>query len=425
MPLFKYRAQESNGQLTEGRVDARDASAVAVELRNRGLVPVRIERDDTRGGSYVSVAGGSPSVSAGNVEPERQRTGATSTSVGATSRIELAPFLVSVPLPDLAAMYRQLATLLHAGVPMLQAVSVLAEQTRQPRLQRVLLEAGMLVSSGQPFSSAMDRHPAVFSSMQVELIRAGELGGMLEAMCNRIADYLERETEIRRKLKRETLYPKIVLFVAFLTSVVVGFAQAGMGAAGVDVVKAKFIFAASVAAVALFVWWLFRFLNQLPAFGAAWDNVKMLIPGMGGVSRRYATARFTRALGTLYSAGVLLPRAVDIAARACGNRAIGQRMVDNVPVLMSGGGLSAMLAETGLLEPVAVQMARTGEQTGSLDQMMEKVADYLESDADAKAHQLAVFAGVAALLIAAVVVGVIVISFYSGQMGSLMSAAGG
>jgi len=254
MPLFIYRAQESNGQLTEGRIDARDASAVAVELRNRGLVPVRIERDTTGGGSYASVAGINTAPQAAPVSPHPHSTGTGNGRVGAVSRLELAPFLTAVPLPDLAAMYRQLATLLHAGVPMLQAVSALGDQTRQARLKRVLLQAGMLVSSGQPFSAAMERHPAVFSTMQVELIRAGEMGGMLETMCNRIADYLERETEIRRKLKRETLYPKIVLFVAFLTSVVVGFAQAGMGAAGVDVVKAKFTFAATVAGVALFVW---------------------------------------------------------------------------------------------------------------------------------------------------------------------------
>jgi type II secretory pathway component PulF len=150
----------------------------------------------------------------------------------------------------------------------------------------------------------------------------------------------------------------------------------------------------------------------------------MLIPGAGGVTRRYATARFTRALAALYGSGVLLPNAVAIAARACGNRAIGQRMLDNVPLLMAGQGIGAMLAASGLLSPIAVQMAKTGEQTGNLDLMMNKVADYLENEADTKAHQLAVFSGVAALLIAACVVGYIVISFYVGQLNSVMNAAG-
>jgi len=425
MAVFQYRAQDKTGQTHEGRLDATDASTAAVDLRNRGLVPLRIERESAAASTVAEVRAPTALGASQPVPPREATVVAPDNAVGQASRIEIAPFLMEVPLPELSAMYRQMATLLHAGVPMLQAVDALGGQTRQARLRQILREAAMLISSGQPFSQVMDRHPAVFTTMQRELIRAGESSGMLELMCHRIADYLERETEIRRKLKRETLYPKIVLFVAFLTSVIVGFAQAGMGAAGLDLVKAKFTFAGMALAVALGVWWLVRFLNQLPAFGAAWDYVKMLVPGVGGVSRRYATARFTRALGTLYGAGVLLPRAVDIAARSCGNRAIGQRMVDNVPILMSGGGLSAMLAESGLLEPVAVQMARTGEQTGSLDQMMEKVADYLENDADTKAHQLAVFAGVAALLIAAIVVGVIVVGFYTGQMSAVMNGAGG
>jgi type II secretory pathway component PulF len=243
---------------------------------------------------------------------------------------------------------------------------------------------------------------------------------MLDVMANRIADYLEKELEVRRKLKRETLYPKIVLFVAGCVILLLGFLKSGsQGFFGMVT------FAATVAGGAFTLWWLARYLNQFPAFGAGWDHVKLLIPGPGGVTRRYATARFTRALGTLYAGGVLLPRAVETAARACGNRAIGQRLLDCAPAMNTGGGLTAVLETSGLLSPIAVQMARTGEQTGSLDTMMDKVADYLESEADAKAHQLAVFAGVGALLLAALVVAYIAISFYTGMIGSVTREGGG
>lgn len=413
MATFRYQAKDTTGRALDGLIEARDPSAAAVSLREQGLVPTRIER--------------APNAVAADFErlEAPAASGAPLPAVGAQSRIDIAPFLVGVPLPEVAAMFRQMATLLRAGVPMLQSLSALAQQSRHPRLQEILREAGMLVGSGQPFSTVMERHPAVFSPMQVELIRAGETGGMLEAMCTRIADYLEREIEIRRKLKRETLYPKIVLGLAGIVVLIIGFAGAGMGQAGIALVKARVLFAAAVAVAAFGLWWLARFLNQLPAFGAFWDQAKMLIPGVGGVSRRYATARFTRALGALYGGGVFLPRAVEIAGRACGNRAIGQKMVENVPILLSGGGLSGMLEQSGLLSPIAVQMARTGEQTGSLDQMMDKVADYLESEADTKAHQMAVAAGVGALLLAAIVVGIIAISFYGGYLGALQSGAGG
>ena len=171
-----------------------------------------------------------------------------------------------------------------------------------------------------------------------------------------------------------------------------------------------------VAAVGFGVWWLWKYADQYPAIGATLDNIKMMIPGTGGVSRRYATARFTRALGILYGSGILLTNAVIIAARACGNRAIQEDMERRAPQLNQGMPISEFLAQSGLLSPSAVQMARTGEQTGSLDVMMDKVSDYLESEADVKAHQFAVFLGVAAIVIAGIVVFIIAISFYGGMM---------
>jgi type II secretory pathway component PulF len=178
----------------------------------------------------------------------------------------------------------------------------------------------------------------------------------------------------------------------------------------------RLTFGATVLGIGFGLWWLGRFLNQFPALGAAWDHFKMFVPAVGGVTRRYATARFARALGALYAGGVLLPRAVESAARACGNRAITERILAHAPRLNQGEGISDMLYGAGLLSPLAVQMARTGEQTGSLDTMMDKVADYLESEADAKAHQLAVVAGVVALLVAAAVVLFIALSFYAGGL---------
>ena len=264
----------------------------------------------------------------------------------------------------------------------------------------------------------MERYPSTFTTIQIELIRAGEASGLLDTMANRIADYLEKELEIRRKLKRETLYPKIVLSVAFCVILLLTFLKSGasgfFGMVTFAVITGGAIFG---------VWWLLRYLNQFPAFGEGWDHVKLLIPGSGGVTRRYATARFARALASLYGGGVLLPRAVETSARACGNRAIGEQLLRGVPALNAGEGITGLFERSRLLSPMAIQMARTGEQTGSIDTMMNKVADYLENEADAKAHQLAVFAGVAALLIAALVVLYIAISFYTGMIGGAMQSA--
>lgn len=414
MPTFSYDAKNKTGDRVSGIIDALEERGAASALREQGLWPTRIEAVGA-GAFAPSPVGMSPSIpfnGGGSFSPDAP-------AVGTPTRIDAAPFLVAVPLPALIMLYRQLATLLNAGVPMVQALTTLINQTTHGRLKQILTEMSQAVAGGNPLSSIMERYPAVFASMEVEMIRAGEASGMLEKMCNRIADYLEREVEIRRKLKRETLYPKIVLFVAGCVLLLLGFIKSG--ATGL---KGNLLFSFVVGAAAFGLWWLFRFLNQFPAFGAGWDQFKMLIPGPGGVSRKYATARFTRALGTLYAGGVLLPNAVAIAARACGNRAIGQALLNQVGQLYNGGGISGMLAQSGLLSPIAVQMARTGEQTGNLDAMMDKVADYLENEADAKSHQLAVMAGVGALIFAAVLVAYIAISFYVGQFSSIIKSSG-
>jgi type IV pilus assembly protein PilC len=428
MATFTYQAEDARGNTISGLIEASDEAGAKTALQGQGLHPRRVQRMATALNPAPETA--IAPVDAADIAVPSGMAATLATTppptlppllqpVGVQSRIDAAPFLVSVPLSELAMMYRQLGTLIQAGVPMVQTLTTLAEQTRHGRLKSILREASSSVAGGNPLSKTMERYPSVFSALQIEMIRAAETSGMLEAMCNRIADYLERELEIRRKLKRETLYPKIVLFVAACVFLLLVFLKAGSeGALGY--VK----LGATILVVGIVVWWWARFLNQIPAVGAAWDHVKMLIPGPGGVTRRYATARFTRALAALYGSGVLLTNAVAISARACGNRAIGQRMLNNVPLLMSGQGIGAMLAASGLLSPIAVQMAKTGEQTGNLDLMMNKVADYLESEADAKAHQLSVFAGVAALLLAACVVGYLVISFYVGQVGQVMNAAG-
>ena len=396
MATFSYEAKDGRGQTVSGVIEAGESRAAALSLREQGLWPTRIE-----------LLGGGRGRSA--KQP----------AAGAQTRIDIAPFLLAVPLPDLAMMYRQFATLMDAGVPIGQALTTLSQQTKQPRLRSILQECGQKVNEGGKLSDVLERYPSTFTQIQIELIRAGETSGMLDRMANRIADYLEKEVETRRKLKRELLYPKIVLFVAGLVILLLTFIRAGSkGFFG------ALLFAVTVACVGFFVWWLGRYLNQFPAVGAAWDHFKLLIPGPGGVTRRYATARFTRALATLYSGGVLIPRAIEAAARACGNRAIGQQLLAAAPALNQGEGISAVLERSRLLSPMALQMARTGEQTGNLDAMMEKVADYLESEADVKSHQLAVFAGVAALLVAAIVVLFIALGAYGGYLGDIMKRTG-
>jgi type II secretory pathway component PulF len=422
MATFTYEAKDNVGRTVSGLIEAAAEREAASMLRDQGLFATRIA---PMGGAARNGGGASPALPS----PDGTAMGG---SVGAPLRVDAAPFLVTVPLPELAMMYRQLATLMNAGVPIVQAVSTMAAQTRNGRLRNILNEGANHIAGGNTLSSVMERYPSVFSGIQVELVRAGETGGMLERMCLRLSEYLEREVEVRRKLKRETLYPKLVLGVAGLVILILGFVKAGArpdgggldASAGASAVGRQVLFAIEVGVVVFLGWWLARFLNQFPAFGAAWDRFKLLIPGLGGVSRAYATARFARALAALYSGGINIFRAVETAAKACGNRAVARQLLLNAPALQSGEGVSGMLARSGLLAPMAVQMARTGEQTGSMDIMMDKVADYLESEADTKAKQFATIGGVLLLIIAALVVAFIVISFYAGYFAQAFKETG-
>lgn len=422
MSTFTYQARDLEGKDVSGIIEADDARGAASSLREQGLFTLHLAETVNARPATVSLPTGATETR-GSFTPGHTPMPRTP-RIGEQSSVHIAPFLISVPLPEVAIMFRQMGTLLNAGVPMVQSISTLAQQTRSGRLKSILEDATGIVASGNPFSDAMAKYPAVFAPIQVELIRAGETGGLLETMCDRIADYLEREIETRRKLKRETLYPKMVLGVAGLVILILTFVQAGMGKTGANLVGSRIGFAVTVGVIAFGIWWLARYLNQFPVYGGMWDRFKMRIPGTGDVARKYATARFARAMAALYGGGVNLFRAVEIGARACGNRAIGEEILSHAPALNNGEGISGMLARSGLLSPLAIQMARTGEQTGSLDTMMNKVADYLENEADAKAHQVAVITGVLALLLAACVVAYIVISFYVGMFSSIGQEGG-
>ncbi|MES2464321.1 MAG: type II secretion system F family protein [Armatimonadota bacterium] len=432
MATYSYDARDLNGNILSGIIEADAPSGAASVLREQGLYPSRIERVNNATAAVVTPprvpeigyngpvnptmppsTSYTPPAPGGSRAPTPDLPGD-----GTPRRISAIPWLSGVGLPELAMNYRQMSTLFDAGVPMVQALTTLSQQTRNSNLRKILAECAAAVGNGYPLSSVMFRYPAVFTTLQYELIRAGEASGMLELMCRRLAGYLEREIELRRKLKRETLYQKIVGVVASLVVMLLA-ALFGGTALFLTVVGIEF----GLLAAGFGIWWLARFLYQFPDMAAAWDGFKLLIPGLGGVVRRYATARFCRALGTLYSGGVNLTRAVEISARACGNGAIAKRLLDNASVLNFGEGLSGMLAKSGLLSPLAVQMARTGEETGSLDTMMDKVADYLEDEADVKAHQLSTGFGVAMSLLAGLVVLIIAITFFTGYFGAVFSSA--
>ena len=336
-----------------------------------------------------------------------------------------------VPLKDLALFYRQLATLVSAGMALYQALVALEGQTRNARLRSILQESQAHVVGGGRLSDVFERHRYVFTELQIALLRAAEHGGMLEDALKRLAEYLEQELALRRMISRLTLYPKLVLLSAlfilgrsFFTDGMPAFSKLIVGSMGktdytgwdyfVDTALVLVVLGAvllAVMAVARTV--LFR----SPAAREMWERLKLGVPGVGGVAKSFAATRFGRAFGAMYGAGVTMGAAVRVAGQASGSRLIASAVERAMDRVERGEPLSSALSSAGVLPPLVLDMLRTGEQTGNLDTMMTKAADHLEGEAETRAHQYSHLFATGVYLLVAILVGFAVVSFWTSYAG--------
>ena len=333
------------------------------------------------------------------------------------------PIFAGVVFKELPPYFRQFATLINAGIPLYQALGSLEAATANKKLKEVAREGQRQVEAGGKFSDVMAAYPWIFQPVQIELVRAAEQGGMLDVALKQIADYVEHELEIRRLISRETLYPKIVLFVALQILGIGGITGGMMALVGLVLGQLTPLqyFEQTIGAgfgliIPIFVTVaVFRlFLFNVPGVREAYDTVKMYAPVTGKITRMFTLSRFTRTFATLYRAGFTIPQCLRIAGDACGNSVLRNVAQQAIRRTEAGGLVSDALADSHLVPPIALNMFRTGETTGNLDATLDKVADYYESEGKMKSHQGAVILGVVVFLIVAVMVGVQIVGFYTG-----------
>ena len=389
--LYSYEAKDGAGRTVTGSLDAHDARTAATQVRDLGLFPMRVAPLT----EHVEVQDTGAHISAGQRFLQRV----------------VFPIWSGVSPLELAMCYRQWAAMLGAGVPLYQSLTTMQAQTNNGTLRRILDTLAADVRRGGKLTDGMARFPWVFTEFHRSIIAAGELTGNLDAMFVRLAQAIEQEMALRRTLKKETLYPKITLACTFLLPplvlLVTGQARAYFHTAVTPVLW--------IAGIALMLFVLNKWGAQSRT---AYDAVLAHIPSVGGTVRMVALARFARSLSALYAAGVVFPAAVRSAAAACGNAYLGGRMMGAIPAMMSGGGLTQALGSTGVFPPMVMSMLGTGEQTGSLDTAMDKVADFYEQESAARLHQTSVTVGVVTLLISAVFVAIALLHFYAGQLPS-------
>jgi type II secretory pathway component PulF len=388
MPTYRYTARNEAGSITRGQLEAESSSGAAAQLRQQGLWVTGLD-----------VVGGA---------------GEASTTEQGGSLLDI--WWTGVSLKELAIFFRQFRTMVNAGMPLSRCLSILQSQTRNRRLQAVIQDLGAQVQSGGRLSEAFRRHPAIFRPLQIAMIEAAEAGGMLDRVLSRLADYLEREYEIRQDLRRRTLYPKIVVvasvFLPPLKYLIFDGVQAYLRATVGQVLPILLL---------LFgCWFAGRLLLQIPAIRALYDTIKVA-PVVGGIPRQFAVGKLFRSLAALYGAGLPVGRALRVAAGTCDNWYIGHRVERETPRVERGEPLSSALAATGLFSPMVLGMVATGEQSGNMETMLGKVADYQEQEAEHKSRQAIVWFGVAALIAVAIYVAIFVGSFYVRHYSEILS----
>lgn len=335
------------------------------------------------------------------------------------------PLVGGVPLTDLHFFFRQFSTMIEAGVGMSQTLQTLASQQRNPKLRRVLEEAANQVPHGRYLSETLERYPEVFSPLMMSMVRMGEKGGFLGVQTKNLAEYIQRDIELRNLIRRETAYPKLIVgasifVIAGANMVIAALAPQGQRLWSPLTQWETWVVLGPLLIVGFLV---YRYSRYNGSIQNLWAGAIQKIPWVGKVAIGFAMAKFGRAFGALYKAGIPFPVALRYAADACGNEDLRRRMHPAAVQLEQGVPISQAFADTGAFSPIVMDMVRTGEMTGNMEEMMVKMSEYYEDEGAVQTRQMAMILGVVAFLVVAVYVLILLITFYSGYFGGMMRGA--
>lgn len=393
MTTFSYRALDRQGGHLSGEVAGESKAAAAAQLRLRGLTVIDID--------------------AKSAPP----------TVG-----ELLDRVKPVKSREITVLARQLATMVSSGLSLLRALYVLEEQTESSKVRRAVSEVRQDVEAGLALSQAMAKHPRVFNDLFVAMVKAGETGGNLEEVLMRVADQLEKDDNLKRTVRAAMVYPlligafAIVVLIGMVTFIIPIFADMFSDLGGelpaltqimINVSNAfrSFWWAfllVPIAAVFVFVKWKRTDKGQL-----MWDAFKLRLPiKIGSIVRKIAVARFARTLGTLTSSGVPILQALSITAQTAGNRCISDPMKEVQERVREGQSLAAPLARTGVFPVMVTQMLAVGEETGAMDTMLHKLADFYDDEVATQLKALTSIIEPVMMIFVGAIVGLVVIAMY-------------
>ena len=392
---FNFIARDASGNTVKDTMSAGSSQAVATRLRDRGLTP-------------VSVVDATPS--------------------GLSMEIKIPGMGDKIGLKDIAIMSRQLATMIGAGLSLLRSLMILVEQTENKALGTVLADVRSEVETGRAFSVALGKHPKVFPPIMINMVKAGEVGGFLDKALVSLADNFEKEVALRGKIKSAMAYPIVVFVIAIVAAtgmllfIIPVFADMFKSMSGAQLpAPTRFLMSLSdflkvaivpiLMGLAVFSWWWRRHKNDR-AIREKLDPIKLKLPVFGALNKKIALSRFSRNLSAMLAAGVPILQALDIVGEASGNVVVERASQDIMDAVRKGRSITAPLQASPVFPPMMAQMMAVGEDTGALDDMLEKIADFYDEEIESMTEQLTSLIEPLMILFVGILIGGMVISMY-------------
>jgi len=390
MILYQYTAKNKSGGTITGKIESGSETEAAEALHRKDLIVISLEQTKNR------------------IRLNK--------SYGA-----------AIKLDDLVVFSRQLATMIDAGIPLVQCLGILGEQVENPALKSVVNEVRQDIESGMNFCDALAKHPKAFSELFINMARAGEASGMLDEVLDRLATYLEKSAALTRKISSSLVYPAVVVTMAILITAVLllkvvptfkGIFEVLGGKLpiptiiliGISDLLRKF-FWLTVVFIAAGVFLLRVYIGTKKG-RYNFDALKLRLPVLGPLFRKVALAKFSRTFSTLVKSGIAILNALDIVGKTSGNKIVEEAVLNCRTAVRDGEPIATPLAKSGVFPPMACRMIGVGEQTGQLEKMLSKIADFYDEQVDAAVSALTSLIEPLVISFLGIVIGGIVISLF-------------
>ncbi len=389
MPVFQYTARTLKGELVNDKIDLPSRDDVIAHLRKNRMVVVQVRQ--------------------------------------APTELRLPKLGAGIKTRDVVVFTRQFATMINAGLPLVQALDILAQQTENKRLAETTRQVVYDVESGHTLADALRKHPKAYSDLYVNMVAAGEAGGILDTILVRLAQFLEKNDAIVRKVKGAMIYPAVIISVAVIAiSVLLIFViptfQNMFASVNLDLPLPtrvvigmsnvlKHYWWAIIAVMVGSVFMINRYYKTAPG-RLQIDALLLRLPVLGDVIRKAAVSRFTRTLSTLISSGVSILDGLEITARTAGNMVIHNAVMESRASIAGGETIAAPLQKSAVFPPMVISMIAVGEQTGGLDEMLSKIADFYDDEVDAAVSALLSLMEPIMIVVLGVIVGGMVVAMY-------------